>query len=665
VGEVIKKGAGGALRTITGEDIRRYWPIGLVSLIVYISMGPLQLILADDADASGAAWNMATNYTLFAVVAIIAAVISAVVVFRYLHSPSALSVIRALPVSAKRFFCGSFISGLLLTLVPITVCALATLPFSGSVSDVGEWFAWYSAVCVTSIFTYAVSVLAGMTSGNMPVHVLSAAAFNFAWIFIYLFAMDQIGTYLLGFPKSGAVSGAVTYFHPFLYFMSDADIILLDGMEGAARSPAAHSPTAHSPAAQIIYLLAALGVAACAWLVFRRLKAERAGQSITARPAEYVFTFVATAAGLMAGSLILGSFDGMYTVDRTGYDMMHYVNPYYVVGAFVGALVAFIVVTMILRGSARVFDLVTLRRFAVAVAAVLVFMLCTMTNITGYETRVPKADNVTAAAFSMNYFTSPPYKYNLLGDSAFYDDGSNYTMYAGAYIPIVGRDDAGVLAAFHRKALEDKAYIEGDDMSIPVGVGYRLRVGPDEERSYMIRSDYLRESNEFARLISSRSVKDYLSIENIIGYGNIKSLDVACADGYSIVDTATPDTDTRRKLTADALGELAVCLDEDYRAMSANDMMDPGGELFTLKLAADRTNDMLYSSVNEAMSGRGRKLASFGTGMDVNLYYTVTDKNVRAIEWMKDAGVYDSLLASAEEMRRDGEAEAEAEVTEG
>jgi hypothetical protein len=678
---VVKALERNAAGEIAKENVRRYWTIGLIALVIYLMMGPLPLILAHTSGERTAAWGAATNFSTFAALGVVFSIVSAVAVFRYLHSPSIATVTRSLPIGKRALFLSSFASGLILTLAPFIVCALTVLPFAaGSAGSAGTagpadqtafagWLTWVLAVCTTSFFTYAVSVLAGMASGNAPMHILTALVFNFAWIFIYSFTFEQARMFLYGLPLNSDIADAVSYFHPALYFLGSTDVNTVTGVQ-----------TAFQPAAIAVYLIAAAVISAFACLAFLRVKAERAGRSVTARPAEYIFVFVVAALGMLFGGNIFGSMDpynpvimdpdnpaaSEYYYYTPNVDPMTYVNPYYIAGAFIGAAVAFIVATMILRRSARVFDLSALRRFGVFAAFAAALMLCTMTNITGFETRVPGSGDASHGALGIDALLAPPYKYNILGDNVYLSSKDNITIFSQPYIPIEGESDTETLAAFHRKALDDKAYIihtnsDGDEPEVKhVEMGYRLRAGAGEMRSYRFSADYLQSSNEYARLISSESVKSYLSIENLLGYDDLNTPDIAYSyDGYTMMD-ATPDTDARAKLTGDALAELAKCLDEDYRAMSANDMMDPGKELFTLKLSSSRPTGKTYATMRDALysdgNGKGNSnslaLAAKKNALSFNLYYTVTEKSVKTVAWLKDAGLYDSFVNSAGELER-------------
>jgi hypothetical protein len=327
-------------------------------------------------------------------------------------------------------------------------------------------------------------------------------------------------------------------------------------------------------------------------------------------------------------------------------------------------VVSFLIATMIIRKSARVFDLAALRRFGIFAAAAAVFFVCAMTNITGFETRVPDAGDVKAATFYVGNYLEPPYRYGVLSiDSGYY--------IGGVYVPVQGEDDVETLIAFQRKALEDRAYIrdpgvEEDGVAYPVGgsnqpfsIGYGLKGGGEVLRSYVFSGKYLLGSGEYARLLSSDSVKDYLSIENLLGYDALNVPKLHYGSTYNIMDV-DPDTEIRSKLSGGAMKELAACLDEDYRAMGANDMMNPGKEIFTLWLSSSKPGGTMYESIRAALSGKGMSLYSWTKKEelgDSGLSYTVTEKSSRTIAWLKEKGVYDSLVKSAEELKRGYEAE--------
>jgi hypothetical protein len=662
---------------ITRENVRRFWPISLVSLLAYLSIGPVPMMTASltsgpggaRAVGAGAVDMMDTpfNFSAFSAVGIVFAVISAVAVFRYLHSQEALSVVHALPVTRRTLFFSNFLSGLLLLLTPFVVVALIMLAMKGGGTDARFWLVWFAAVCVTLILTYALSVFAGMVSGTTSVHLLTAVLFNFAWALIFWFAIAQAQASLFGWSNESGLAGAVNYFHPHLYFMSDIDVNTITGLGVVSLRVGA-----------LVYLLIAAAVSAAASLVYLRFKPERAGRSITSRPAEYVFVFIIAAAGMFIGAALIGQFDPMYSYDGQIADPATYVNWPYLIGAIIGAVVAFIVSTMILRKRARVFDPAALRRFGLFAVAAAVLMVCTMTNVTGFETRVPDARDIKTAAFRVNAFLLPPYRYGIFGSSDIIGKEQNHMMFQFVDIPVSG-DDGGLLADFQRRALEDRAYLYdpgtdevdvvylsgGSNQSVDIGYGLK-RVG-EEMRSYVFSGKYLLGSEEFARLLASDSVKDYLSIENLLGYDALNMPSIMYGESYDLLDAA-PDTEVREKLTPDAMRELAERLDADYRAMDADDMLDPGDELFTLRLSSPGGKGGIYISMPTALAGKGEKenlqeLTS-RDHVDFALSYTVTEKGVSAVAYLKELGVYDSIVKTAEELKRSYESKNGLDYTE-
>jgi hypothetical protein len=99
--------------------------------------------------------------------------------------------------------------------------------------------------------------------------------------------------------------------------------------------------------------------------------------------------------------------------------------------------------------------------------------------------------------------------------------------------------------------------------------------------------------------------------------------------------------------------ELAACLDYDCRAMGADDMMNPGKEIFTLWLSSSRAEGTYHGSLREAIAGKGQKMSKVKSASgDPGIAYTVTEKSARTIAWLKEKGIYDSLVKSAEELKR-------------
>jgi hypothetical protein len=462
-------------------------------------------------------------------------------------------------------------------------------------------------------------------------------------MYLFLFGVMLAERFLVGLAITVDSNDVFEYFHPLVYFLSE-DL----SSSGASAAP---------KVMLLVYTAISALIAAIAWLLYRSFKVERAGDSITYRAVEYIFACVVAVAGLFIGGELLGNSGSYSFYGSSGHGGMDYVDKSYIVGAFIGAAVAFVIATMILRKSARVFDLRLLRRFAAFAVAVAVFFVCIMTNITGFETRVPAASDVSVGAFSTFYgsYVMPPYKYG----------GYRFDR---SFIPIKGEGDLKTLEEFHRSILDEMAYpssADDDDLNYDEEwfetisgdfyITYETKRGMAESRRYTLSSDFLSGSDALARLLASDSMKDYMSIRNLLGYDALGTPEVAASLGSGFGETASLDTDVREKLTGDSLKELAACLDEDYMAMSADDMMHPGAELFTLLLSSKRPEGMQYESGAAATSGKGepiRESIKEDLGEVYSLPYTVTEKNVKAIAWMKNAGIYDSLMKSAEELRK-------------
>ncbi|MDR2162519.1 MAG: hypothetical protein LBO70_01020, partial [Clostridiales Family XIII bacterium] len=371
----VKDRDGAVSGAIVRENIRRFWPIGLVSLLIYVAMGPVTWIISpplqqetiiSGEESTTIIHASPINYSAFAFIGMIFAAVVAIAVFRYMHSPAALSALHAFPVRKRALFFSNFVSGLLLIFVPFIAAVLSLLPLIAARSDapslMASWLTWLVAVCITVFFTYAVSVLAGMVSGTTPAHMLTAGVFNFAWIAIYGSAAAIVTESMFGMSGESDFMSAGLYLHPLTYFLSGIDVNTIVVGAGEVVPLYVGMP---------VYLAVSVLVLAASYFVFMRFKAERAGMPITARPVEHIFAFAVSAIGMFLFAVIFASQDPVRLSPdgQQPADPMTYVNTYAVLGAVIGAVVSFLIATMIIRKSARVFDLAALRRFGIFAAA--------------------------------------------------------------------------------------------------------------------------------------------------------------------------------------------------------------------------------------------------------------------------------------------------------
>ncbi|MEG1585090.1 MAG: hypothetical protein RR361_08565, partial [Anaerovorax sp.] len=173
------------------ENFRRFWAIPVLSFLVYFFSFPFQVIMSYGHlnELSLFIGNALLNHQIPIMFAHgVFPAIAAVIVFRYLQSTSSATVMHAMPFSRNKLFNSNGISGLLLVLIPFLLNGLILLALSKPVFSMYEGqnafartdiLVWMGESVVIICFVYAISVFAGIVTGNMMMHFAMAGLLNF------------------------------------------------------------------------------------------------------------------------------------------------------------------------------------------------------------------------------------------------------------------------------------------------------------------------------------------------------------------------------------------------------------------------------------------------------------------------------------------------------
>jgi hypothetical protein len=99
-----------------------------------------------------------------------------------------------------------------------------------------------------------------------------------------------------------------------------------------------------------------------------------------------------------------------------------------------------------------------------------------------------------------------------------------------------------------------------------------------------------------------------------------------------------------KTLTKDEVRELAKLLDEDYKNIPTEDLINLGasGEILTFAISRESPDNRSYSNYTY-----------YVTDEDLRFFYSVTDKYVNTIAWLKDKGYYDDMIAATALLKED------------
>lgn len=346
----------------------RFWPLIALYAVIWAIVLPISGL---NYMRSGYIGNWATNIeylcrALATPMTIVFGVLAAMAVCSHLYTTRSCNFTAALPPKRTALFATHYLTGLLWLVVPVAVMTLMAsfLAIGCSLSGFASGLA---LVCMQTLFFYSFAVLCGMLTGHLLALPVFYGIFNGLvgglWYLLTLLFRE----FYFGYPGSlVAVPAWVEWFTPAWQLFSYGSPDARYGMSA-------------------VYAGVGIVFALAAWLLYVKRPMERAGDVVIWAGLRPVFRYgVALCSGLALGSLtrlVLG-------LDELGLAVS--VMLWGVAGCFVGQ--------MFLSKSVRV-----LRYWkgagAIACACAALFLVMKL-DLTGYETRVPEADEVVSVTIS-------------------------------------------------------------------------------------------------------------------------------------------------------------------------------------------------------------------------------------------------------------------------
>ncbi|MFT9231970.1 MAG: hypothetical protein ABF515_04945 [Bifidobacterium sp.] len=630
-------------KALLWHDLKGLWALSLLGAAVMVISGPIAVLLTPSA---GHAQPGILRITVqdgnpgFLAYQLLAPMVFALASFTYLDSSGRVSIMHSLPLTRGTVYRTKTMAGLILLYAPHLIAALSLLPFmrfgfhglmSGGqlnldgqgVDDAGmllspnyaDLLRWFIVSSVMMLFVFGTTVLAATITGNLGIGLLMTLFINVIVPVLYLLTLLVLHLFLYGFSMESVDSAA--WMHP-----------LIDlGMNGDRISPAHLS----------LFVVVGVGLLCLAMLAYRRLKSEHAGNNVMFASAKTITTVLVTFVGsCLAGSIIqtLQQSDINALADHTMFFL----------GVVFASPVIFIITSMIVNGTVKVFTRRNLRRFGTFVVIIAIYCSFTTWDITGYERRIPAAREVASVSLPNQSSMTLPYAGSYYWNSIRLKDTQSINDARAFHQEIIDRSkDPRYASLFTSTSSEDGASGNSDQTSECnacyaqssdyITFDYHLTDRKSQTRNYQVYGKYLLSSPAYRRLIDDPEYRSATSIETI-GYRNIESASLSDTFGESIdgnagsVDLSSNDART-----------LAKLLDEDYRSLSDTDLAS---------MVVD------YSSTGKIESKRlllGFNFELHTSGSDngepSSFYYGITKQYTRSIAWLKAQGLYDTMVAAS------------------
>ena len=368
--------------------LKRFWPLWLLYFLMLMVELPF-----DIAGSGFEKWSypIGINEHILksgvntALLSAFACVIVVMAMFSHLYSARSCGLAASLPVRRETVFATACLTGLVPMLLADAACfGVTALLYAGSeyvkLSSLGTWLA---AAVLANVAFYGMAVFCAMLTGSIVVLPLVYAVLNVAAFAVEAVATELLGLFLYGFASR---SPALLPLSPFVQLYNALRVTPVYTTEAGAAAQAAREYQLGGMNWLGIYCAAGIVLMLAAGLIYRRRRMETAGDTVAVQVLKPIFKYCMS----LGTGVVLACFvcDGLVS-SLHGRAVAALAIAMLIVGAFVGYIIA----EMIVQKTLDVFRGIWKGPAICAAILAVVGLLCEF-DVTGYETRVPEADEV-------------------------------------------------------------------------------------------------------------------------------------------------------------------------------------------------------------------------------------------------------------------------------
>ena len=458
------------------SDIKRYWPLLFLYVAVWVVILPMQ-ILSASRECDGVADGIMTVLQLqqhnviiqsipaSVVMSLLFGCFAAMAVWSYLMSGRTVGLMHALPVTRTQAFFSHVLSVLGALTAGNVLIFLLTALCSADFSYV-DWAAlgtWLLLTELMALFFFALGSLCAMVTGWLLAVPVLYGAMNVIALLLYAVISTMTQMFYFGYSNSD-IPEFITWLTPVGRIWDAVANGGAQPIEVQFREPIG-TQTYHRfqlPASAfstcIIYAAVGIALLALVWWLYKKRPSETAGDAMSFR---WLQPIARWSIGL-CGGLGLGLFLNYVILGSSFAGLL--------ICQLVMGVICFFAAQMLLKKKFRIF---TSRWWVETLALVLTLLavtLCIKLDITGYQHRVPDAEDVTSVRFDASYadFTT--------------DDPAAAESVISLHRAILEQyDETG-------ERLENRTYLdaEGGPITRYVRVDYQLRNGTSLRREWRV-----------------------------------------------------------------------------------------------------------------------------------------------------------------------------------
>ncbi|MGN0710319.1 MAG: hypothetical protein ACI4LO_01065 [Anaerovoracaceae bacterium] len=612
------------------ENIRRFWAVSAIGFLMYFLSGPLPVLMSYTHinDMYDFLDNCFSNIQpVFLVAHLSVPVIAAVILFRYLQNSASVTSMHSMPFTRTQLFNSTLASGIILILMPLLLNgiifhimakpAYATYMYSDypamtvlnkdavNIFSHGNINMWLLQSSILLLSVFAVSVFAGMLTGNIFMHIAMALGLNFLIPALYLSVTVYCNEFFYGFTTTGVHEELLMASSPF------TELFVCEGK--------------YPMTFFIIYTVSIVLLFVLSWYLYQKRALEKAGDSLVFRFIIPVICYLIAYFGMTVFGFYFKN-EGFIS-SETDSSML-----YFCIGSAAGAVLTFIVGRMIVLNTPRIFNMASLKSFVVYGVLASLFLCSFIYDWTGFEKRVPAEADIEKVAISAfeslanddrysSYYFKPLDKEaesKYFPGDFYFTSPENIKLVKELHKEITGMEDEYSEASFN----SNKRYSS-------MMIDYALRGNPfGLHRSYTIPYNSLLENRYMKALYESKEFKDFYSLDRIKAD---KILNVVLSNPYYDLE----ELNTSITLTSeDEIKELFAVMEEDFRNRTYEEMTD---------LRHSYCDISIYYEYKEEGSDIPAK---------DSMYFGILRSDTATIEWLDSRGYSPVFECSADDVAK-------------
>lgn len=461
------------------SDIKRYWPLLFLYVAVWVMILPLPILQAGRWMTSITQIQAEIHNTIYnalfgsIIMALLFGCFMAMAVWSYLMTARTVGLMHALPVTRTQAFLSHALSGFgILTAGNIVIFLLGAACCAGrGFVDWAMLGAWLLLTELMELFFFALASLCAMATGWLLAIPVLYAAVNAIAILLHTVVQAMANIFYYGYYTTGPAK-AVMWLTPVgriwtaigddasYWITADGRVspeYLEEGQQIMQLSPAAYTTCA-------IYAVVGLALLALVWWLYQKRPSESAGDAMAFR---WLRPIARWSIGL-CGGWGLGLF-------------LHYAVLYnsnltqLLICQVILGVICFFAAQMLLQKKFRIFNKRWWLETAAMVLVLAAVTVCVKLDFTGYQHRVPDADDVTEVRCT-----------GVADLTA--DDPETIETVVALHRAILAQHDAGITPEDSYPAsatLPGEPLVSNEDLVIRyLRLTYTLRDGTELRRSY-------------------------------------------------------------------------------------------------------------------------------------------------------------------------------------